>query len=185
MHPFVYLIPEDPALAAIIAEAMAAEFKGVEATNADECRAKDPAHCPTHGTSVKAATEAEIKSFLADPPSHIDHEKAKSILKTGFTDKDADGNQVKYGQLLLDHICDDRHSENDQKARLRMLGTTVNLVRSSKPMKTDRAGGLERIYSGTVNGKAYVAVADEHNEISAMVMVSYRRDRENDPKVKA
>ena len=185
------LIPEDPALAAVIADAMAAEF-GSPAAPApsgalanEECRAKDPAHCPTHGTPVKPATEAEIKSFLADPPNHLDHEKAKSILEKGFTDKDGDGNQVKYGKLLKDHICDPRHSENDQKARLRMLGTTVKLVRSSKPIKTDREGGLERVYSGVVNGKAYIAVADQHNEISALVMVSYRRDRDNDPKVKA
>lgn len=66
-----------------------------------------------------------------------------------------------------------------------MLGTIVKLIRSSKPIKTNRDGGLERVYSGVINGKAYIAVADHHNEISAMVMVSYRRDRDNDPKVKA
>ena len=192
------LIPEDPALAAVIADAMAAEFsdgrartpsappQNTEATNADgECRAKDPAHCSTHGTPIQAATEDEIKNFIANPPDHIGHEKAKAILEKGFTDKDGDGNNVRYGKLLKDHICDPRHSENDQKARLRMLGTIVKLVRSSKPIKTNRDGGLERVYSGVINGKAYIAVADHHNEISAMVMVSYRRDRDNDPKVKA
>lgn len=205
------LIPEDPALASVIAEAMAAEFspdgrartpsapdidgrartpaappQNTEATNADgECRAKDPAHCSTHGTPIQAATEDEIKNFIANPPDHIGHEKAKAILEKGFTDKDGDGNNVRYGKLLKDHICDPRHSENDQKARLRMLGTIVKLIRSSKPIKTNRDGGLERVYSGVINGKAYIAVADHHNEISAMVMVSYRRDRDNDPKVKA
>lgn len=50
------LIPDDPALAAVIAEEMAKEFcssapdpSGATAKNS-ECRAKDPAHCQTHGT---------------------------------------------------------------------------------------------------------------------------------------
>jgi hypothetical protein len=35
---------------------------------------------------------------------------------------------------------------------------------------------------GLYNGKAYIAVADEHNEIEAMEMVSYWRDSRKDLK---
>ena len=83
------LIPEDPALAAIIAEAMAAEFKGVEATNADECRAKIPAKCREHGTP------------------HEHHDK-------GFQDKFGNGNaetlaanpkmNAERGKAVISHI---------------------------------------------------------------------------------
>ena len=51
------LLPDDPAMAAVIAEAMAKEFNVAtapspsddEATNADECESDDPAHCRVHG----------------------------------------------------------------------------------------------------------------------------------------
>ena len=57
----------------------------------------------------------------------------------------------------------------------------VLMVRSAKPQPTPTDGKpLERVYAGVVGGKAYIAVADEHNEIGALEMVSYRRDGRKD-----
>ena len=179
------LLPDDPALAAVIAEAMAAEFRPAEdeAKNADECRAKDPAHCRTHGTSVKPATEAEIKSFLADPPARISPDMADALLSAGFDDRDGDGNTVKYGSLLKDHLERESHSEKDKIARKARLGEAVKVIRASKPMPSKNPEKPnERVYSGLSNGKAYIGVADEHGELNAIVMVSYRRDERNDEK---
>ena len=68
------LVPEDPALAPLLAEEMAKAFgeaftasqkshpsqESQEALNKDgECRAKDPAHCPTHGTPREPETKPQ------------------------------------------------------------------------------------------------------------------------------
>ena len=182
------LIPEDPALAAVIADAMAAEFSpdasapaDAEATNADECRAKDPAHCRTHGTPVKPATPEAVKSFLANPPARISPDMADALLSAGFDDRDGDGNTVKYGSLLKDHLERESHSEKDIVARKERLGEAVKVIRASKPMPSKNPEKPnERVYAGLSNGKAYIGVADEHGELDAIVMVSYRRDRVND-----
>ena len=203
------LIPEDPALAAVIADAMAAEFspggpartpaapgtdgrartpaappRNTEATNADgECRAKDPAHCSTHGTPVKPATPEAVKCFLADPPSRISPDMADALLSAGFDDRDGDGNTVKYGSLLKDHLERESHSEKDKIARKARLGEAVKVIRASKPMPSKNPEKPnERVYAGLSNGKAYIGVADEHGELDAIVMVSYRRDERNDEK---
>lgn len=202
------LIPDDPALAAVIAEAMAAEFapdgrartpsapdmdgrartpaappRNTEARNADECRAKDPAHCRTHGTPVKPATPEAVKSFLADPPERISPDMADALLSAGFDDRDGDGNTVKYGSLLKDHLERESHSEKDKIARKARLGEAVKVIRASKPMPSKNPKKPnERVYAGLSNGKAYIGVADEHGELDAIVMVSYRRDERNDEK---
>lgn len=52
LHDLPSLIPEDPALAAVIAEEMAKEFCKPVANKEGECRAADPEHCRTHGTPM-------------------------------------------------------------------------------------------------------------------------------------
>ena len=183
------LIPEDPALAAVIADAMAAEFSpdasapaDAEATNS-ECRAKIPAKCRTHGTPVKPATPEAVKSFLANPPARISPDMADALLSAGFDDRDGDGNTVKYGSLLKDHLERESHSEKDIVARKERLGEAVKVIRASKPMPSKNPEKPnERVYAGLSNGKAYIGVADEHGELDAIVMVSYRRDERNDEK---
>lgn len=175
------LLPEDPAMAAVIAEAMAAEF-GTQLEKNSECRAQNPATCRTHGTPVKASPET-VKNFLANPPDRMTEGEVDSILTTGFDDTDADGNKVKYGELLRDHINRDAHSEKDRIARKKRFGIAVKVVRTSKPQPSKNPlKPNERVYMGLYNGKAYIAVADEHNEIEAMEMVSYRRDSRKDLK---
>ena len=93
---------------------------------------------------------------------------------------DGVGNAVKYGTLLRDHINDRSRNEQDRDARKKRLGVAVKMVRQAKPAVTDRNGGNERIYAGVIDGKAYIAVADEHNEIGYIEMVSYRRDSKHD-----
>ena len=180
------LLPEDPALAAIIAEEMAKQFRPDESAQPDavknsECHAKDPAHCPTHGTPITPATSETVKNFLADPPIRISPDMADALLSAGFDDKDGDGNTVKYGSLLKDHLDRESHSEKDRIARKQRLGEAVKVIRTSKPMPSgDPKKPNERVYSGLSNGKAYIGVADEHGELNAIVMVSYRRDGKHD-----
>ena len=60
------LVPEDPALAPLLAEEMAKAYgdaftsaRGSEVVENSECRAKDPAHCPTHGTPREPETKPQ------------------------------------------------------------------------------------------------------------------------------
>lgn len=56
------LLPEDPAMAAVIAEAMAAEF-GTQLEKNSECRAQNPATCRTHGTPREIKTKGFQDNF--------------------------------------------------------------------------------------------------------------------------
>ena len=104
-------------------------------------------------------------------------------METGFDDTGADGNTVKYGTLLREHIDRESHSEKDRLARKKRFGIAVKVIRESRPIPSnDPKKPNERVYFGLHKGKAYVAVADEHNEIQAMEMVSYRRDSRRDEK---
>jgi len=149
-----------------------------------ECRSKDPAHCRVHGTpEYKAATPEAVKKFLANPEDRISAEEAEALLTAGFDDKDADGNTVRYGNLLLDHIDRESHSEKDRLERKRRLGIAVKVIRKARPIPSgDPEKPRERVYTGLWHGKAYLGVADEHGEMNAMLMVSYRRDSRNDEK---
>ncbi len=181
-----------------------------------ECRAENPATCPTHGTPTKKdlpnenpkiadasgagtttgsgtvdapgasahvpATAEVVEKFKAELPKNISPAEFDSILTTGFEDTDGAGNKVMYGTLLRDHINKDRRNAEDLGARKRELGNIVRIIRETKPVATTRAGGKERIYTGYIGDKAYIAVADEHNEIGAFVMVSYRRNGKHDKK---
>ena len=146
---------------------------------AADCRAKDPAHCPVHGTpKYKAAPPQIVAKFKAELPKDITPEEFDAILTAGFDDTDGAGNKVKFGTLLRDHINDGSRSEQDRDARKRQLGVAVKMVRQAKPIATGTEGKpAERIYAGIVDGNAYIAVADEHNEIGALEMVSYRRGK--------
>lgn len=187
------LLPEDPATAAVIAEAMAAEF-GAKVENKDD--ANGMRHSDANGQfdggngyagdtntrkEHKPATTDQVSAFQKNLPDKISAEDCDALLTAGFTDKDGDGNDVKYGALLRDHIDGNSHGPKDVKKRKERLGIAVRMVRESKPVPSnDPEKPNERVYMGHVKGKAYIAVADEHNEISAMEMVSYRRDRAND-----
>ena len=101
-----------------------------------------------------------------------------ALLTAGFDDTDGAGNTVKYGTLLRDHIDNGIRNDEDRKARQKRLGVAVKMVRQTKPIQTGTEGKpAERMYAGIVDGNAYIAVADEHNEIGALEMVSYRRGK--------
>lgn len=135
------------------------------------------------GASAHVPATAEVvEKFKAELPNYISPAEFDSILTTGFEDTDGAGNKVMYGTLLRDHINNDRRNAEDLGARKRELGNIVRIIRETKPVATTRAGGKERIYTGYKGDKAYIAVADEHNEIGAFVMVSYRRDGKHDKK---
>lgn len=137
---------------------------------------------PTAEKTYTPATKETVEKFQQEAPDDITPDEFDSILTAGFSDTDGAGNSVKYGTLLRDHINDGSRNEQDRDARKKRLGVVVKMVRGSEPVATTRSGGNERIYAGVVGGKAYVAVADEHNEIGAVEMVSYRRDGKHDAK---
>ncbi|MBQ7251035.1 MAG: hypothetical protein IJS32_00350 [Kiritimatiellae bacterium] len=129
----------------------------------------------------RRATPGEVAAFLANPPDRIPEEMADALLETGFEDTDGEGNTVKYGHLLRGHLDRDSHSPKDRIARKKRLGVAVKVIRQTKPVASGNPGKpAERVYFGWWKGKAYVAVADEHGELGAMEMVSYRRDGKND-----
>jgi len=192
------LIPDDPATAAVIAEEMAKQFSSGPrpladeplANSGDQPRGKSSpestpgSFAPAGGGEANVdknpkASEA-VKTFLKEVPKKISPEQADTILREGFTDHDGSGNDVHYGKILLDHINQDSHSPNDRDARKRSLGEAMKMIRETSPKKSDRPGGKENVYFGLVGGKAYIAVADENNEINAMEMISYRRDGRRD-----
>jgi hypothetical protein len=137
---------------------------------------------PGASAHVPASPES-VKSFLSNPPDRMSEAEVDSLLTTGFDDTDADGNKVKYGTLLRDHLDREAHSEADRIARKKRFGVAVKVVRTAKPQPSNNPQKPnERVYTGFHSGKAYIAVADEHNEIEAMEMVSYRRDSRKDLK---
>ena len=78
---------------------------------------------------------------------------------------------------LLDHLDGESHSGKDRLERKRRLSVAVKVIRRSKPQPSGDTGRPnERVYSGLWQRKAYVGVADEHGELNALEMVSYRRD---------
>lgn len=137
---------------------------------------------PAEAANYTPATAEAVEKFKAELPKAISSEEFDALLTAGFEDTDGAGNKVKFGTLLRDHINSESRNAKDLGARKRELGNIVRVIRETKPVPTTREGGKERAYSGFIGDKAYVAVADEHNEIGAFVMVSYRRDGKHDKK---
>ena len=137
---------------------------------------------PDEAANYTPATAEAVEKFKAELPKAISSEEFDALLTAGFEDTDGAGNKVKFGALLRDHINSESRNAKDLGARKRELGNIVRVIRETKPVPTTREGGKERAYSGFIGDKAYVAVADEHNEIGAFVMVSYRRDGKHDKK---
>ena len=129
-------------------------------------------------TSYKAATPEQVEKFKTELPKEISPAEFDAILTTGFEDCDGSGSKVRYGKLLRDHINSDSRSEQDRDARKKRFGAAVKMVRENKPLPTNTPGKpAERRYAGIIDGNVYVAVADEHGEIDALEMVSYRRGK--------
>ena len=203
------LLPDDPALAAVIAEEMAkaygeawekarkeaqptvenkqdangAEHAEAGTGNGGQFVSKDggssgaPSETTEKPTHTPATSEA-VEKFKAELPKDITPEEFDSLLTAGFDDTDGAGNTVKYGTLLRDHIDNGIRNDEDRIARQKRLGVAVKMVRQTKPIQTGTEGKpAERMYAGIVDGNAYIAVADEHNEIGALEMVSYRRGK--------
>ena len=108
------LVPEDPTLAPLLAEEMAKAFGEAftkaqtgsaasapsDALNKEgECRAKDPAHCPTHGTPREPETKPQHDRYGLTPPERLlkepklnaerGHAAIQEVLRkrSGFVDK--------------------------------------------------------------------------------------------------
>ena len=198
------LMPSDPEMAAIIADEMAKAAKDAvdgEARNTIDANGMEhgekgsgeggqfvskgegggssgaSAAKPTEKRTYTSASKETIEKFQKELPGDITPDEFDSILTTGFSDTDGEGNAVKYGTLLRDHINGEKN-EQDRDARKKRLGVAVRMVRSAKPIPSkDATKPAERVYSGIVDGNAYLAVADEHGEMGTMLMVSYRRGK--------
>lgn len=117
------------------------------------------------------ASKSEVDEFLREAAKIITPEQADRILRRGFSIQDADRNDVRFGSLLLKHL--DNRGQKERDYRKERLHMAKELVKGSKPHPTDGGKDYERIYEGIVEGKQYIAIADDHGEIYEMV--SYRR----------
>ena len=81
------LVPEDPALAPLLAEEMAKAYgeawvgravPGEPLANG-ECRAKDPAHCPTHGTPREPETKPQHDRYGSTDESKLVTEPKRNV----------------------------------------------------------------------------------------------------------
>ena len=128
------LLPEDPALAAVIAEEMVKAYgeaweksrsQDEELVNG-ECRAKDPAHCPTHGTpepKTESGYTAEhrakigqtgdwrslglpaMRDITPDPPITFNKEaEAKARIMRGETVTNPFGDVLHIDKRSMGHI---------------------------------------------------------------------------------
>lgn len=201
LHDLPSLIPEDPALASVIAEAMAAEFRpdasaqpDAVATNKQDANGMEHGEAgsgnggqfvPKDGGSPetsskgdgdvkneKTATDEEVKSFLDGPVKDIDVEAADAILTRGFEVQDASGNNVHFGQRMKRHLEDHEQGECDR--RKRRLRHGVELVRRTAPVISVRDANVS-CYFGKVNGKGYLVMADNSGEVYE-VWDEFRRD---------
>ena len=187
------LIPDDPALAAVIAEEMAKEFckpvvnkqdaNGMEHGEAGSGNGGQfvPKNGGSSGTSSngevdvkseKPATDEEVKSFLEGPVKDIDVEVADALLTRGFEVQDASGNKVHFGPRMKKHLEDHEQGECDR--RKRRLRHGVELVRNTEPVISVRDANVS-CYFGKVNGKGYLVMADNSGEVYE-VWDEFRRD---------
>ena len=151
------------------------------ADKADASGDSGSSEAPAEAANYTPATAEVVENFKRDLPKDITPAEFDALLTAGFEDTDGAGNKVKYGTLLRDHINDGSRSEQDRDARKKRLGMVVKMVRENQPTATGTEGKpAERRYAGFVDGKAYIAVADEHGEIDAMEMVSYRRGKKKE-----
>lgn len=82
------LLPKDPAMAAVIAEELAGVFtEAVGETGAvenGECRAKDPAHCPVHGTPAQGGGSGESEKAKKKREKRERQEKNRDAGRTNY-----------------------------------------------------------------------------------------------------
>lgn len=151
------------------------------ADKADASGDSGSSEAPAEAANYTPATAEAVEKFKRDLPKDITPAEFDALLTAGFEDTDGAGNEVKYGTLLRNHINGGIRSEQDRDARKKRLGMAVKMVRENQPTATGTEGKpAERRYAGFVDGKAYIAVADEHGEIDAMEMVSYRRGKKKE-----
>lgn len=82
------LLPADPAMAAILAEELAGAFAEAAgetgAVENGECRAKDPAHCPVHGTPAQGGGSGESEKAKKKREKRERQEKTRDAGRTNY-----------------------------------------------------------------------------------------------------
>jgi len=187
------LIPDDPALAAVIAEEMAKQFGETVANKTDENGMEHGEAGSGNGgqfvsqdggssetslegevgvKSKRVATDDEVKSFLEGPVQDTDVELVDALLTRGFEVKDASGNMLHFGQRMKKHLED--HGQGESDRRKRRLRHGVELVKNTEPVISVRDANVS-CYFGKVNGKGYLLMADNSGEVYE-VWDEFRRD---------
>lgn len=125
------------------------------------------------GASAKAATDDDVKAFLASDVKDFDVEKVDALLTRGFGVTDGAGNRAHFGERMKKHLED--HDQEESNRRKRRLRAGVELVKTSAPVISARDANVS-CYFGAVKGKNYLVMADNTGEVFE-VWDQFRRDK--------
>ena len=140
------LLPEDPALAAVIAEAMAEEFRvpsdGVEELKVNNVISHPCPKCKRQLRRDGGCTYCERQTLLAGKLRRISPNEAKSLLSEPVSVKNPTGFEVKFtGEKLLadDAHLKAHHNNADYERRARVMLYAVDAAKTSRDVRTSRA----------------------------------------------
>lgn len=140
------LLPEDPALAAVIAEAMAEEFRvpsdGVEELKVNNAISHPCPKCKRQLRRDGGCTYCERQTLLAGKLRRISPNEAKSLLSEPVSVKNPTGFEVKFtGEKLLadDAHLKAHHNNADYERRARVMLYAVDAAKTSRDVRTSRA----------------------------------------------
>ena len=193
------LIPDDPALASVIAEEMAKAYgeafakasAGRDAPIAPlangECRAKDPAHCPVHGTprepetTQKPETKTErrqrkcreaLEAYRAsdDHPSVDDVTSGKIDIRTALSK----GFEATFGGqkvIFFTQMLGDKYDGRGESGRVDMIKHVLAVRSNMFPVRHpgEQIGLVER-WTRRNAGNRHVVTADRETGIVDNVM---------------
>jgi hypothetical protein len=155
----------------MLAEAYVEGVGEVEALANEDCRAKDPANCRTHGTGehaekIKPWHEGKhskfTQSFLNGRPMSVSAQDADVMLREEIHVTDYDGKQTKFGRYLKNHL--EEHSRDDSEGRKRKLLYAVDTVRTTAS-KDDAGNPGRKVWNKNHSGFNMTVVADKNGNI--------------------
>ena len=169
----------------ILAEAFAEGLPAALA-NEDDCRAKDPANCKTHGTGkfANGATgkdwhagkhSPKLQTLLDGAPQRISIEEADAALNEEIHVSDPDGKKVLFGQSLKRHIEEDGHGSEDTAGRKKKLLYAVDAVKNPDSISDSTRGENRTVYQKSFDGFSMMAIADEKGEVNEVFNIIPRK----------
>jgi hypothetical protein len=137
------LLPEDPAMAAVIAEAMAAEFGKMG--NGEEVENAISHPCPVCKRQLRkdgGCTSCERQALLNGKLKKISPNEAKSLLSEPVSVKNPGGFEVKFSkEKLLDDAAHLKahHTEADFERRARVMLYGIDAAKTSRDVRNKTA----------------------------------------------